>query len=242
MHVLVLILTFVFSHDLVLAHGGKGNQRIASFSKAKKAMREVYKGNESSIYCGCTYNGSAVNLANCSFKPKKPKKKRSRRIEWEHLVPAKRFGDSFSEWKDGHQLCVDKKGKSFKGRNCARKLSVPFRLMESDLYNLAPAIGEVNAIRSHLPVTQLKNKTQNRIQGYCKTVISSDGIEPRDAAKGQVARAYLYMAKTYPHHVQLSPQEKSMFDSWHQKFPPSKEERKRSERITLQQGNSNPYY
>src|SRR6266850_7932448 len=33
-------------------------------------------------------------------------------------------------------------GKSFKGRNCARKMVMLFRYMEADLYNLQPAIGE----------------------------------------------------------------------------------------------------
>ena len=38
--------------------------------------------------------------------------------------------------------CI-KNGKKFKGRKCARKISKKFRLMEADLYNLQPTIGEL---------------------------------------------------------------------------------------------------
>ena len=40
--------------------------------------------------------------------------KRSKKIEWEHVVPAENFGRAFSEWRDGHSDCITKKGKKFK--------------------------------------------------------------------------------------------------------------------------------
>src|SRR6266436_9092627 len=60
----------------------------------------------------------------------------SKRLAWEHVVPAEAFGQSFPEWREGHPACVDSKGKAFKGRNCARKMATQFRYMEADLYNL----------------------------------------------------------------------------------------------------------
>jgi len=64
-------------------------------------------------------------------------------------VPAHAFGQAFKEWRDGAPDCVDSKGRLFKGRNCARKMVKLFRFMEADLFNLQPAIGEVNGLRSH---------------------------------------------------------------------------------------------
>ena len=92
--------------------------------------------------------GSEVELASCGYQPKKDPD-RAKRLEWEHVVPAEAFGQSFKEWREGNPACVDSKGKAFKGRNCARKMSTQFRYMEADLYNLQPAIGEVNWLRSN---------------------------------------------------------------------------------------------
>ncbi len=80
-----------------------------------------------------------------------PKKnnKRANRIEWEHVVPAYTFGIFFSEWTVGHPKCVKKNGKKFKGRKCAEKVNKEYRRMQADMFNLYPAIGEVNGRRSN---------------------------------------------------------------------------------------------
>ena len=44
---------------------------------------------------------------------------------------------------------MDKKGKVFKGRKCVEKVNREYRLMQSDMYNLYPAIGAVNALRQN---------------------------------------------------------------------------------------------
>lgn len=58
-------------------------------------------------------------------------------------------------WRDGHDSCVNSKGKTFKGRKCASKLSKEYRYMQSDMYNLFPAIGSVNALRSNYNLLQV---------------------------------------------------------------------------------------
>ena len=50
---------------------------------------------------------------------------------------------------------MDSKGKSFKGRKCAEKMNKDFQLMQADMYNLYPAIGAVNAIRSNFNYAEL---------------------------------------------------------------------------------------
>ena len=120
-----------------------GNTAIQSFSKAKKLMRQVFAGHEQTFYCDCAYHENTVDLESCSYQSPKSAKP-ARQLEWEHVVPAEAFGQSFPEWREGNPECVDRKGQPFKGRNCARKVAVPFRYMEADLYNLQPAIGEVN--------------------------------------------------------------------------------------------------
>lgn len=99
------------------------NTTLDSFNSAKKLMEQVFAGHETTFYCGCAYTGSEVNLASCGYQPKKDPE-RAKRLEWEHVVPAEAFGQSFREWREGHTECVDSKGKAFKGRNWARFLSV----------------------------------------------------------------------------------------------------------------------
>ena len=74
--------------------------------------------------------------------------KRVNRAETEHIVPAENFGRTFSEWREGHPLCVHSDGNPYKGRKCAELANAEFGQMEADMHNLYPAIGSVNAARA----------------------------------------------------------------------------------------------
>src|SRR5207253_8000253 len=89
----------------------------------RNSLTQVFVGHETTFYCACTYAGNEVDLASCGYQPKKDPD-RAKRLEWEHVVPAEAFGQSFPEWREGHSACIDSKGKAFKGRNCARKMAV----------------------------------------------------------------------------------------------------------------------
>jgi hypothetical protein len=97
----------------------------------------------------------------------------------------KRHGQSFPAWREGHPACVDKKGKAFKGRNCARKMSTPFRYMEADLYNLQPAIGEVNWLRSNYSMAMIPG--EKREFGACDLTIANRKIQPRQRFEGTLS-------------------------------------------------------
>jgi len=85
---------------------------------------------------------------------------RAKRIEWEHIVPASQFGRTFDSWETqtsfGCRLPSFMQKLFFKcekvsGRENARRESRAYRLMESDMYNLAPAIGLINQRRNNYP-------------------------------------------------------------------------------------------
>jgi deoxyribonuclease-1 len=189
---------------------GKGNIRIASFNKAKKLLPQVYAGHEVTFYCGCRYSKDRVDLESCGYKVKKDAK-RAQRLEWEHVVPAENFGRSFLEWREGHPSCVDNQGKPFKGRNCTRKASLLFSFMESDLYNLQPAIGEVNGLRSNYRMGMIKG--EKREFGQCDVEIEDRRIEPRPEIRGDVARTYFYMEWAYGHTL-ISDANRQLYDVW----------------------------
>jgi deoxyribonuclease-1 len=201
-------------------------------------MEQVFAGHETTFYCGCTYSGNEVDLASCGYQAKKDLD-HAKRLEWEHVVPAEAFGQSFREWREGHPECIDSKGKAFKGRNCARKMSTLFRYMEADLYNLQPAIGEVNWLRSNYSMEMIPG--EKRAFGACDIEIENRKIEPRPEIRGDVARTYLYMDKAYPGHGIISRSNQKLFAAWDKEDPVDDWERERARRIETIQGNRNSF-
>jgi deoxyribonuclease-1 len=213
-----------------------GNESITSFSKAKKLLqKKVYHDHRETIYCGAEFDAKKNVIPPAGFITAKHKK-RAKRIEWEHVVPAENFGRTFSEWRDGHPNCVSKKGKSFKGRKCASKMNKEYRLMQSDMYNLFPAIGAVNAMRSNYNfVAQVNAKSGF---GSCDMKIDNRKAEPPFEARGRVARTYLYMDATYKRY-NMSKGQKQLMNAWNRMHPVSAWECERAKRIESIQGSSN---
>ena len=215
------------------------NTTVQSFSKAKKLVAKVYAGHQTTFYCGCSYSGKQIDHASCGYKPKKASK-RARRLEWEHVVPAHAFGQSFKEWRNGHPECVNKKGKPFKGRNCARKMAIPFRYMEADLYNLYPAIGEVNGLRSNYSMAMIPG--EKREFGACDVEIESRKVEPRPDIRGDIARTYNVYGQGVPRPCyHLTQESASCLRHGISRTPVSSWERERAKRIERVQGNGNVF-
>jgi len=212
------------------------NTHLTSFSKSKKLLLKVYKDNPFTLYCGCTFKGKKPNLSSCGFIPKKDKK-RANRIEWEHVVPAHAFGQSFSEWRNGHPKCVSKKGKKFKGRKCAQKMNEEYRRMQADMFNLYPAIGEVNGRRSNYSMAIIEG--EKREFGKCDVEIKSRKVEPREEIRGEIARTYLYMDSVYPGRGIISKKNKKLYEAWNKSDPVDVWECERAKRIERIQGNRN---
>ena len=123
---IILSLALVFLCTGPAFPADRGNTTIQSFSKAKKILlRQVYKDHRTTFYCGCPFNAKKQILPCDDYTPKRDNK-RAHRLEWEHIVPAHAFGQSFPEWRNGHSDCVRNNGKAFKGRNCARKAVLRF--------------------------------------------------------------------------------------------------------------------
>ncbi len=232
-----LAITFsLFSDTLVQ----QPNSSVKSFSKAKRFLtKTVYNGSiaRKTFYCGCLYDEKLnVDLESCGYVSPK-NQKRSKRVEWEHVVPASAFGKNLSEWKYGHPECVDKKGKPFKGRNCASKTNKLFQLMQADMYNLVPSIGEVNGDRSDLDHGIISG--EKRDYGRCDFEISGKTAEPAENIRGDIARIYMYMNSAYPGFGIINEKNKKMFEAWNISDPVDTSECLRSSEIEKIQGNYN---
>ncbi|MBY5922986.1 endonuclease [Ferrimonas balearica] len=201
-----------------------------SFSQAKRMMFELYTGplTSQTLYCGCNFapQGKKLipDLPNCGYQVRK-QERRASRIEWEHVMPA---------WQFGHQRqCWQKGGRS----ECSKDSQ--FKAMEADLHNLYPAIGEVNGDRSNYRFSDW-NGTPNQY-GQCQMVVDFKGrqAQPPHAARGAIARAYLYMAEQYD--LRLSAQQEKLMKGWHNSYPADAAECLRHRYVSQRQGWENRF-
>jgi hypothetical protein len=89
----------VVSFCCLVAGKTEETQPMIPFSKAKKVfLRQVYRDHRVAFYCGCPFNVKKQILPCDNYRSKK-EGKRAHRLEWEHIVPAHAFGQSFPEWE-----------------------------------------------------------------------------------------------------------------------------------------------
>lgn len=231
---------------------GRGNTRVRTFDEAKRALSTIYIDAKQStdLYCGCTFlprpgHGFTVDLGTCGYAVARDAA-RAARIEWEHAVPAAKFGRTFVEWREGDAKCVDKHGKAFKGRKCARLASAEFARIEADLHNLFPVVGEVNGLRGDLPMgapddAQRHHGKETFRFGACQSVVEPSFFVPRPEVRGDIARATKYMNEAYPERGILDAAHREVMDRWDRDDPPDAWEKARNARIAERQGNTNAF-
>ena len=215
-----------------------GNTRHDSFNLAKKILlQQVYHDHRTTFYCASHF-GTSKQLEHTLYSPLKDTS-RAYRLEWEHLVPAHAFGQSFAAWREGAPECVDSKGKSFKGRRCAEKVEMLYRYMQSDMHNLVPAIGELNGLRSNYSFALLPG--EERRFGVCDMEIAERKAEPPPEVRGDIARSYFYMDMAYPGRGIVSGKNRKLYEAWDRADPVNGWECERQRRIAELQGNENRY-
>ncbi|WAI19240.1 MAG: endonuclease [Buchnera aphidicola (Brevicoryne brassicae)] len=200
-----------------------------NFYQTKIIAIRIHQNAPGSFYCGCKIiwkqkKGIPI-LGSCGYKIRK-NKNRATRIEWEHVVPAWQFGHQKKCWKKGGR------------KKCTQDQT--YKNIESDLYNLQPAIGEINADRSNFMYDELKKQTP-KYYGKCKMKIDFKRklVEPPKRSRGSIARTYFYMSERYK--IILSQKQKKIFKKWDKIFPVTKWECTRERLIFQVQGYHNNY-
>lgn len=115
-------------------------------------------------------------------------------------------------------------------------MNLEYQYMQADLYNLYPAIGAVNAMRSNFNLAAVVGGGSDF--GSCNMKIDQKKSEPPVSARGRIARTYLYMEDAYQRFTMGKPQKKLM-TAWDNLYPVSEWECKRAKRIEAIQGNAN---
>ncbi|MDF2453477.1 MAG: hypothetical protein K0S26_2981 [Bacteroidota bacterium] len=131
----------------------------------------------------------------------------------------------------------------------------------NDQHNLFPIQqNDVNAVRSNYPVGEVVSVTNAYLLGkYGQNSQGQTVYEPRDAHKGIIARAIMYMSTCYngqnnasgaPQNWKLrNPistsinygQDQNLLKKWHFQFPPTAWEISRNDFLDSLQGNRNPF-
>jgi deoxyribonuclease-1 len=150
-------------------------------------------------------------------------KKKGRRINVEHVFPM-----SWVAW-------TLKCGK----RDECRDSSEQFNRIEADLHNLWPSRVDVNKARRSYPFGTVKG--EKRTFKGCDFELDENNrvVEPRPAARGEIARSMFYMAQEY--RLEIRARQGRTLQRWNRDDPPSDEERRRNDLIERIQGNRNPF-
>jgi len=124
----------------------------SSWAAAKNTLDDqVYFDNRTTLYCGCAYtsknnsSGSgSIDTGKCGLEVAPKKKGSAKRIEWEHIVPASLMPQAkFYCWQGESEIKQCGFGKE-KNRECCSEVSPIAKIMNYDLYSLAPSVGQLN--------------------------------------------------------------------------------------------------
>ncbi|MDP5142410.1 endonuclease [Rheinheimera baltica] len=201
----------------------------ANFDQAKRLAQGIHAADAKSFYCDCdiSWQGKkgSPNLATCGYQVRK-NNQRANRIEWEHIMPAHHFGHQRQCWQEGGR------------KNCVKTDSV-FRAMEADLYNLKPAIGEVNGDRSNYRFGVLPSTPAQHGACPVKVDFKQRVFEPAPPVRGDIARIYFYMADKY--NLNLSRAQQQLFMAWHKQDPVTTKEQDLNRQTAKEMGHDNPF-
>jgi deoxyribonuclease-1 len=211
------------------------NIQLINFGKAKSILKnKVYGHKNSTFYCKCAYQKKSIKLGTCKILTKKYKKRKTR-LEWEHVVPAHAFGQSFSEWRDAKKKCPSIKSR----RKCAAQKSQLFKEMEGDMHNIVPAVGAANALRSNYSFID----DSTGLDEICKSRfwVGKRKVSVHNDIKGDIARIYFYMDQKYPGRGIISNKNKKLYKLWNILDPVSSQECIISKKKSLLQGSKNHF-
>ena len=198
---------------LLLFSGTAGAQQtvIPNYAAARDQFfwDRVYPNGGETIYCGVTFPGGTRTV-------------NGEQLTVEHTYPADWIAEA---------------------RGCANRNSCEdptYKFAEVDLHNLWPAYGRINSSRGDQPFAEIPGETERRFTSICPDYERTSGsgavVEPRDVAKGELARSILYMAITY--NLPLKGME-PLLVRWHEADPPGDAERQRNQVIKGLQGTHN---
>lgn len=224
---------------------------LVNWNQAKAVLyNDIQLAHPWSLYCECDFptggghGAPPVEHLNCGYVPRgNPAGLRPNRIEAEHVVPAAVIGRDRACWEGWREIEACTTPRERRTRSCCVYPGVDdsFHRAYHDLHNLFAAVGEVNQDRGSLPFTERTAGAQT--YGECDfEVLQVEGhrmARPSIQVRGEIARAYLYMA--WAHDIGMTAPYYEMMTRWDRDDPPECWEVERSYRIARYQGLGNPF-
>lgn len=193
---------------------------------ADRFLAAVYEQYPFEVFCGCDASPRTkkIDLRRCGFEPQKPHSTTNTKMQWEHVFP--------KSWMHKAMGCSNR-------NECLDDQN--YVDAETDLYNLVPSIGSLNATRGDRWLWEIPGEA--REYGQCdfeRATIGGDTvIEPPDSHKGNVARIILYYIER--HSVDLDDYVIELYLSWHRDDPVDAAELRRAAMIEQIVGYPNPW-
>ena len=215
---------------------GRGLEAPDNRSQAKNVLMMIDLDYKESAINGCSYDydktscmdKTIVDARSCALS------ENNLTIKWMQVVPDTFYGRHRTCMKE--KKCVNVFTKELFGSPmCCRRIDAEYQKMEADLFNLIPVVSTLAEAQKGR-VFGVVEKPEKMIGG---TKIGAEAIEPPDEAKGNVARVYLYMQGRYG--LQLSKEQKTLYEAWSSLDPVDAKECKVGSVILKIQGGDNPY-
>lgn len=202
-------------------------------SSNNKDLKHIYKDNPYTFFCNAPFD----EHYKIKFKPCENCLEELIPIVWMPIVSKYQLAANrpcFSA-----PMCTDSQGKSFNGIRCCAKQDELYKKMIQDLHNLVPEVSFLLQQRGKLEFGELPSQESLVKQCYFRIDKKLNILEPSPHVRGMIARAYLYMAETYP--ITLTMEQRNLFLKWHHEYPVTEWEKVRNEKIKALQGNSNRF-
>lgn len=229
-----VFLFFIWGNSGYATESGKEAKkpsRMVSLEASKKELKRIYfqGGHAQTLYCGCFFDKLLqVYPYSCEFDPERAIRERTlKTLRWAHLMRPPVFAVGLRCW--------NKPGCSQNGERCCQGVSPKFKTMQADMHNLIPVMADAPNVSPPSSENHFGGIGENR---FC---VKDDRslTEPREGARGDIARIYFYMS--YQYGVPIPNPLKSVLKEWHQADPPDEWEAKRNALIEIVQGNRNPF-
>jgi deoxyribonuclease-1 len=120
---------------------------------------------------------------------------------------------------------------------CRESQNNDFAVMEADMHNLYPVWQPLVTYRYGQSFGELEGEDWRFDD--CDVEWSSGVMEPRDVARGNIARSIFYMNTQYG--VTIRPELLQLLRKWNKQDPPSEQEKARNDSIEGIQGRRNPF-
>jgi deoxyribonuclease-1 len=212
----------------------------ADFNASRAALDDLLHGGDAAtFYCRCRFDRHGrTDLAACGLGVLRGSP-RAERVEAAHVLPPEQLAQSLRCWHTPETFPDCRNGGSLlSGRRCCERVDKTFAAASTDLHNLVPAVGAINAARANLAWGELESGQQI---GNCAMRFDPivRRVQPPEAVRGDVARILLYMHDTYG--FRLSRQDRRLYAAWNNLDPPDDREMERNRRIRRIQGRGNRY-